>query len=133
MVPASRSSTSTFLIARIFWTHAVLLGLRAPAAPFLLPAPLRWPYERWAIRARALPRLTPFFWRALMAPSVMSPRRSSREIAFSISEIRVGSNQTRLTPHFSTDATMRFWLATSLILLHPFLRLGFGRCLLCRR
>src|SRR5512145_3079692 len=67
-----------------------------------------------------------------MAPSVISARRSSREIAFSISEIRAGSNQTRLTPHFSTDATMRFWLATSLILLHPCLGclgLGFCRCL----
>ena len=46
--------------------------------------------HRCAVRTRALPRLTPFFWCALMAPSVMSPRRSSREIAFSMSERRFG-------------------------------------------
>ena len=86
-----------------------------------------------------------------MAPSVIRARRSSREIAFSISEIRAGSNQTRLTPHFSTRRDNAFlagdvthssspliwwfwpWVLPLLgLCLDSLLRLGLCCGLLCR-
>src|SRR5690554_3962904 len=57
----------------------------------------------------------------------MSSRRSSREIAASISACRSGSNQTRLIPHLRTAAAIRFWLARSLIFIHLFFFFDLSR------
>src|SRR5512137_601008 len=84
-------------------------GFLAPFFPRLEPCPVCLPFFLWDLSYFARPLDTPIFWRAAIAPELISTLISPLVIASDTSSDLFGSIQTLFSPHFSSWDAILFW------------------------
>src|SRR5271157_112098 len=106
MISLSRRFFRKERMRRMWLIHVSFGSVRAPASPFLEPIPDRRPFFFCSWITLALERLTPFLYRFLMTPLLISPLISRVVMAVEISVLKNGSMYIRLRPLFSTRAAI---------------------------